>query len=171
MKKLLAFVGLILLLGMNAAFSDSESFDEAKRLVDSGIKCVELSDDQLEMLGDYSMEKMHPGEAHELMDAMMGGEGSETLRQMHITMARNLYCGEEADGMMGMMNSKMIGSGMMNGEMMNMAIGSGMMGGFGSGFGYWGFLTFLYTLLLLGLTILVYLWILKLWRGLFPKKK
>ena len=45
--------------------------------------------------------------------------------------------------------------------------GCGMMGGglFG------GFYTFLLTLLLLGLTILVYLWVVKIWRGITSKKR
>ena len=76
------------------------------------------------------MEQMHPGEQHELMDKMMGGEGSESLRQAHIFMARRWYCGDAVGmGMMGMMmggnvgmGGGVMGSGMMGGGMM----GSGM---------------------------------------------
>jgi hypothetical protein len=38
-----------------------------------------VSDDDWERLGDAVMELQHPGEAHEVMDRMMGGEGSERV--------------------------------------------------------------------------------------------
>ena len=104
------------------------------------------------------MEQMHPGEAHKLMDQMMGGEGSDSLKQMHIQMARKIYCNEDVGGMMGsggMMNM-MMGNDMMDSEMMrNLEYGSN----------YWNFINILYVILLIGLIILVYLWILKLWRN------
>ena len=50
------------------------------------------------------MEQMHPGESHKSMEQMMDGEGSETLRQTHIAMAKRFYCNERAAGMKGMMN-------------------------------------------------------------------
>jgi len=54
---------------------------------------------------------MHPGEAHEMMDQMMGGEGSESLKQAHINIARRIYCNENVGGMMG--GNMMAGRGMM----------------------------------------------------------
>ena len=167
----------IILLNIGIVFSHTEEdFEEAKQLIDSKTSCSELTEDQLEHIGDYLMEQMHPGEAHEAMDEMMGGEGSESLRQMHIAMAKRLYCndvsGMTSYGMMGMM-----GSGMMNmmmggfGKGINYGggmMGYGMMGNYG--YGYWNFINVLYIILLIGLIILVYLWVIKLWKNI-PKKK
>ena len=110
------------------SLEDTHDFTQAQKLVESGISCDELTDEQLESIGDYYMEQMHPGQAHEVMDKMMGGEGSESLRQTHILMARRLYCNENVP-----MGYGIIGSGGM--------MGAGMMGsplGYTStGFGYW----------------------------------
>ncbi|RMD58107.1 hypothetical protein D6825_01960 [Candidatus Woesearchaeota archaeon] len=95
----------------------------AEDIIKSGKACSELTDDELELIGDYYMEQMHPGEMHERMDAMMGGEGSLQLREAHINMARKLYCNEYPSyGMMTMM-----GGGMR----MMQNYGYGMMGGYG----------------------------------------
>jgi hypothetical protein len=126
------------------------------------------------------MEQMHPGEAHKVMDKMMGGEGSESLRLMHIAMAKRLYCNDINDAVnYGMRGYGMMGSGKnVYGGMMNMMGGSfgyGMMGNWGYGMmvssGYWSFINFLSVLLIIGLVILVYLWIIKLWRELSKKSK
>ena len=50
------------------------------------IDCSQIPSATLEKLGDAVMEQNHPGAMHERMDAMMGGEGSESLKQMHIAM-------------------------------------------------------------------------------------
>ncbi len=50
------------------------------------IDCTKISRDALDKLGDAVMDYYHPGPAHEAMDAMMGGEGSSTLEEMHIGM-------------------------------------------------------------------------------------
>lgn len=115
------------------AFSyEDDTFQEAKELIASKISCSQLTEEQLEHIGDYYMEQMHPGEAHEAMDEMMGGEDSESLRQMHIAIAKRIYCNDISGmtnyGMMGMMG--MGRGGMMGGNMMGYGFGSG---GFGSG--------------------------------------
>jgi len=167
MKKISFAMAIILLLnlGLVSAITQQE-IKEAKGLIDSKANCKNFSDSQLEIIGEYYMEQMHPGESHELMHQMMGlKEGSKAEEQFHINMAKVIYCGE-ANGVMGY--------GMMGGGMMNMMMGGGNMMGYGmmgnNPFGYWNFLNFLYTILLIGLIILVFLGIIKLWKGLFRKK-
>jgi len=140
-----------------------------------------LTEEQLEAIGDYYMEQMHPGEAHELMDKMMGGEGSESLRQMHVTMAKRLYCNEDAGGMMGsgqtmgMMNMMggnmmgMMGDSMMGGQVPQTTM-QGMSGNWG-GLWYWNVLNVLYAILLIGLIILVFFGIIKLWKDISQGKR
>src|SRR3989338_3551938 len=148
MRKIFFAIIAVMLVGTGLVSADEHNFAETKQLIDSGVGCNKLTDEQLETIGEYYMEQMHPGESHEIMDQMMGGEGSESLRQVHINMAKRLYCNEDVGGMMGMMGSNMMSSG--------------MMGNFGYGFGYWNFINILYIILLIGLIILVYLWILRL---------
>lgn len=112
MKKLLTtmIVSIILLslISLTSAIADEEEiFAEAEKIIQDKIVCSELSDYQLEILGDYFMEQMHPGELHEIMDARMGGEGSESLKQVHINMGQMFYCGEQGAMPMGRMNMMM----------------------------------------------------------------
>ena len=86
----LAFLFLITLVSADSM----ENFSQAEKLINQGVSCDQLTVEQLELIGDYYMEQMHPGEAHEYMDQMMGGEGSESLRQVHITIAKRVYCNE-----------------------------------------------------------------------------
>jgi uncharacterized membrane protein len=130
MKKNILLYLLIALFSIGIVYASGEhDFTEAKQLINAKTSCNELTEDQLEHIGDYYMEQMHPGEAHETMDEMMGGEGSESLRQMHIAIAKRQYCNDISGmtdyGMGGMMMSQgRTGSG----------FGSGMMGsGFGTG--------------------------------------
>lgn len=100
MGKLPLLLSAILLLGTAGAITPQE-LDDARALVASGIGCSALSDTQLELIGEYYMELMHPGEAHELMHRMMGlSEGSEAEKQFHVSLARRIYCNENI-GMMG----------------------------------------------------------------------
>lgn len=93
------------------AHGGPEEFEEVHDFVESAPACADLTDDQLAQIGDYYMEQMNPGAAHESMDALMGGEGSETLRQMHILIARRWYCEDDFGmGMMQMMSVGMMGT-------------------------------------------------------------
>ncbi len=150
MKKLLLFTIVVLLLSMSIVYAHEHNSEEAKQLIDSEVDCDELSNEQLESVGEYYMEQMHPGEAHELMDDMMGGEGSDSLKQMHIQMARRLYCNEDVGGMMGL------------GGMMNM-MGSNMMGGliWGGSWGLWSIIGILFWIALFAALILLIIWLYK----------
>ena len=110
-KKILILVIFLLNIAIVLAQGSHDSgIEEGKKLVESKISCDKLSNEQLESIGDYYMEQMHPGEAHEYMDEMMGGEGSESLKQVHINIAKRIYCNENVYGMM---NGGMMGWGMM----------------------------------------------------------
>ena len=99
-------------------FAHAADFNETKRLIDSNVACDELTDEQLEEIGEYYMEQMHSGDAHEFMHQRMGlVEGSETEEKFHIDLAKTMYCGELSTGMMGTGMGGMMGSA-----------GSGMMG-------------------------------------------
>src|SRR3989344_2930399 len=111
MKKIIIGMAIILFLNLNLVNAITfREINEAKNVIDSKIDCKSLSNPQLEILGEYYMEQMHPGESHEIMDNMMGGEGSESLKQVHINMAKRLYCNENVYIGYGMTGS----GGMMN---------------------------------------------------------
>ena len=160
MKKIsIIVIFSMLLLNISLASAHEHNFNETKQLIDSGISCDKLTDGQLEAMGDYYMEQMHPGEAHEMMDQMMGGEGSESLRQVHINMAKRLYCNEDIGGMVGggMMNMMMGSGGMMN------MMGTNMMGGLfgGSSWWLWSVVGTLFWIALLVALILLIIWLYK----------
>jgi len=150
MRKIFFVMIVVLLTNISLVYAQEHNFAETKQLIDSGISCDKLSDEQLEAMGDYYMEQIHPGEAHELMDNMMGGEGSESLKQVHINMAKRLYCNGDV----------YIGYGMMgSGGMMNM-MSRGMMGGYPanydySNYGYWN----IFWILLFAAVIFLMGWI------------
>ena len=153
MKKIIYVMAVILLLNLSLVSAiTQQEINEAKKLIDSKADCKGLSNSQLEIMGEYYMEQMHPEESHELMHQMMGlKEGSEAEEQFHINMANSIYCGEE----------NAFGSGMMGGGMMNMMMGGnmgyGMVGNkpFGYGYGYWSFWNIVWSLLWIGLIVLV----------------
>ena len=86
--------GLLLLsIGFVSAHEEMKNFTEVKELVDSKAACNSLTEVQMEKIGEYLMEQMHPGEAHEQMHDMMGlQEGSALEEQFHINMTQNMYC-------------------------------------------------------------------------------
>lgn len=64
------------------------------------INCAKTTDEEFEKLGDAWMEYHVGNEAmHERMDDMMGGEGSEQLKNTHIQMGKNyLGCSDNGVG-------------------------------------------------------------------------
>ncbi len=169
MNPRILILGMILLFGIGFASAHGEDFENAKAIIDSNASCSDLTEAQLEMIGDYYMEQMHPGEAHELMHKMMGGEDSETIKSMHIQMAKSIYCGETSS-MMGSGMMSMMGSGMMGSSGTQGMMGSGMMGSYGMmgsntmyGYGATNYLgvplyvwNFLYLLLVIGAIVLIF---------------
>src|SRR3989338_4490577 len=158
MKKIIYVMAVILLLNLSLVSAiTQQEIKEAKGLIDSKADCKSLSNSQLEIMGEYYMEQMHPGESHELMHQMMGlKEGSEDEEQFHINMARSIYCGEaNAFGSIGGMGA----GGIMGGGMMSMMMmgnmGYGMMGNTPFGYGYWSFWNIVWLLLWIGLIVLI----------------
>lgn len=123
----LFLLGIVCLLGLLAttnsvsAHTDAsadELIDEIKteQSIDDldDVDCDQISDEHFEELGDAVMSLMHPDEEeHELMDNMMGGEGSESLEARHIWMGKQ-YLGCFSETSTNFRGSMMMG-GMMNG--------------------------------------------------------
>jgi hypothetical protein len=110
MKKLYSIFLIVLLLSMSSFAYASEGheaeIEEGRQLVESQVSCDELTDEQLEAIGEYVMESMHPGEAHDLMHERMGVEGDYVGGMMGFGMMGNnlvnpIGGGTMAYGMMG----------------------------------------------------------------------
>lgn len=117
------------------------------------LDCSKIPDTTLEKLGDSWMDVMHPNEqTHEAMDNMMGGEGSDSLAQSHIQMAKNYLGCSQANGFFSMMKGGVL-------PMMGWDYGYGgmMQGGWGVGFGFLGLL--FWAVVFVDLVLLgVFLW-------------
>lgn len=150
-RNLYLIIALILVLGFNFISAHGEdTFAEAEEIIQQKISCDDLTKEQLEILGDYYMEQMHPGEQHEIMDGMMGGEGSESLKQTHINMGLSFYCGEH-DVMSGEIMDMMMGrSGMMS--------SGNMMGNFGN-YKTYGIFPWLFMILIIVALVLLIVWL------------
>jgi hypothetical protein len=145
------FGTLVLMLSVAAlgvsAHDDADEILEGQTIVEAGTSCGQLTDGQLEAVGEYLMEQMHPGETHDVMHQMMGiEENTEAHETFHFNLARAMYCGESTTSMMPMMraaNTMMQGpvgqryGGMMGGiAQTGQRTGYGMMGGYRAVPGY-----------------------------------
>ncbi len=157
----------LLIFGLTVFAHSAEDFVEGKKLIESKFDCKDLTEDQLKLIGAYLMEQMHPGEAHELMDKVMGLENDPVYdKKFHASLARTLYCNESGVmpmmGLRSMMGFSNNGSGMMG----NLGQGFGMMNsttGFNMPFfGYFNLFNVLYLILLIGIIALVYFGVFKL---------
>jgi len=123
--------------------------------IDNGAKidCSKVTDNQFEKLGDSYMGIMLPNEnQHQVMDNMMGGEGSQSLTQAHINMGRSYL------GCWSNYNSGPVFMPMMGGVIGNYGSygNNGMMGWSGMmGFGGYNWITPVLLWVLLGLGIAV----------------
>jgi len=142
---------------VNSALQDiynAQNIDSQER-----VDCSKVTDDQFDRLGDAYMGVMLPNEQqHEAMDNMMGGEGSESLRQAHINMGRS-YLGCWSNYNSGPVYMPMMGGyGVYDG---NYFSPNGMMSGWNMmgnhyGFAWFGWITMLliWSLLVLGIVAL-----------------
>lgn len=149
--------------GHNRSIADviSEITESQNVSSQSDLSCDSINDDQFEELGDAVMQAMiGDDEAHEVMDNMMGGEGSESLRSMHIAMGqRYLGCAQGQFGTMGMMGGmmSMMGTGGWqggNGFMMNSSYGP--WGAMHSG---WGVGMILFWIIVIVAVVLLVKWL------------
>ena len=160
MKNIIFIMALLLLsIGIAGAVTQDE-LNEAKMLIDSNISCSKLNPEQLELIGEYYMEQMMPGQAHLRVHEMMGlAEGSADDEQFHINLARRTYCGENVltYGMMGSRGN--IGTiGMMGSNMMGYyPFSDSNYGSYGSGYNNFGFfwvmIIAIFTATLIGLIL------------------
>ena len=154
MKRIAAVAGIILFFGLGFVESISQQeTSKARQLIESGVDCNTLSDTELELIGEFQMERMHPDDAHELMHGMMGlEEGSEEETRFHINLAKTAYCGKSYYGAAGPggMAQFFGGAGMM---------GSGGMMGDGGAFGAWSLFGLVFWLLLLAGLFLLVAWL------------
>lgn len=127
----------------NSEDNHESEIEEGRELVESKVNCDELNDEQLEAIGEYLMEQMHPGESHEIMHKMMGmEEGTEYHKQFHVNMAQMMYCGKNT--MMGSM--EMMGN-WSNPQTSNLFKSNNMMGNMMTNFGYWGWFGWIFMIL------------------------
>ena len=163
MKKLF-FMAVVLVL-VSSVFAHSEDeLNAAKQIIDSKVPCDQLSDEELEVVGEYIMEQMHPEETYEQMHEFMGlEEGTDEEEEFHINMAKAMYCGSGSTMMMNMMGGGMMGS---NYGMMGSNYGGNMMYNFAPFLWLWYVLLFL---ILIGLVVLI--WVLVAKNKKMPKKK
>lgn len=127
----------------------------------SQVICAQVTDTQFEKLGDAVMGYGITEQQHAVMENMMGGEGSATLKQAHINLGRS-YLGCWSNYRSGPVTMPMMGyfygssTPTTYGQNNSYSGPWGMMGyAFNSGWSNWITTILLWTLLLLGSVTLV----------------
>lgn len=67
-------------------------YEIGKTLVAQNVSCENLSDFELEMIGDYYLETKYPGDYHRLIDSGFGSRNEEEINQFHRDVAYEYYC-------------------------------------------------------------------------------
>lgn len=99
---------IIIALFVPAEGMDLDKLEEGKRIARSHIRCEDMNEGQLEAVGEYLMEQMHPGSAHESMHRMMGlEEGTLEHEKFHVNLTKSMYCGTGDWGMIGIVSTNM----------------------------------------------------------------
>ena len=161
----------------NAAIqSQQQEEQEGRNFLDNlnnkTVLCSKLNDTDFEEIGEYFMgQSIGDTSRHiamnEMMKSMMGEQGEE---QMHTAMGKRMSnCEPNAKIPQNMMSVMINMRGGNIASLQNPQTNSiqRIIGNFG----YWNFINILYIILLIGLIILVYFWIIKLRRNFYGKKK
>lgn len=134
------------------------------------IDCSKVTDTQFEKLGDAYMGNGITEAQHTVMENMMGGEGSATVKQAHISMGR-AYVGcwagynTQMRPMMSMMNG-----GASNNNSINYNPRGGMMGWSSVGDGSYGVFSIFHWITMILVWVLLILGILFLWKHIKAQK-
>ena len=153
MKKLLSIIVMVALVASFALAADE--FDQARSLIQSKTPCNSLTESQLEEYGN----KFRSYKKDVALEERLGGEGSATLKQAHLNIARMMYCGDAPNAMMMGTMSAMMGRSGGYGMMNNYGYGYGMMGNYGGFYSVWMNL----FMLIVGILVIVALVLLIAW--------
>lgn len=118
MKKIipsiLVFFMIVVALFASAESMNLDKIEEGKRLARSQARCEDMNEGQLEAIGEYLMEQMHPGSAHEAAHRMMGlEEGTLEHEKFHVNLTKSMYCGAGDWGMLGVVKTDLFDISMM----------------------------------------------------------
>lgn len=166
-KKIIYLIVLILSISLVTAHHvkhDEIDYNEVKQLIDSNINCDKLTNEQLEEMGEYYMEQMHPGKEHNMMADMMGLHESDKIHDdFHVKLAKAFYCGDNkympmmmgSGGMMSIDTNSVMNHGGMN------MMGSNMMGSYGNFGWFWMLTGLVFWIVLIVVLILLAIWLYK----------
>lgn len=95
-KTLILLIILLSATTLSANDNHAAEINKGKTLIENRISCEKLDDKQLETIGEYTMEQMHPRESHNTMHTMMSmEEGTAYHQKIHTNIARTKYCNDD----------------------------------------------------------------------------